>query len=988
MPDRPARLKSLELHGYKSFASKTRFEFGERVTAVVGPNGSGKSNIADSIRWVLGEQSYRTLRGRRTDDMIFAGSESRARAGMAAATITFDNSEGWLPIDFSEVTVGRRAHRDGQNDYLLNGQRVRLRDIQDLLGAAGLAERTYTIIGQGLVDSVLSLKPEDRSKLIEEAAGISVHRARREESLRRLDKTQDNLDRVKDILSEIRPRLRSLERQAERAVAQDQVRQELEQALHQWYGYQWHRQRRSLSQARSQAERFAAERQQLLSGSQHSAESLEQINQQVEQLRRALREAESERDQQRSKHGEAERQLAVAHERLQWLEQQERQANAQLLELVERRAELNEQLLQARDEARRKQLKLFEATAVGQPTETMLEHLEERRNRLTTLIGELSDRAQALAQQRAALAAKLEDESDGFAHRLVEAAERGALSGVVGELGDNLRIEQGHESAIHAVLDGYEHSVVFRHSGELEAALEWIKPQDRLERLALIPQTEVRRPPELSVPADPDCLGLAADLVQAGPGYEAAARLLLSRAVIVRDRPAARRIVNQLPHDARVVTLAGEVFYPAGPVVLTVNGNRERHRESMRTQLAATSQELEQVEGERHHLLQQQEQAERQVRATLSKEVVRATQDKAQSLEDRLADLADEIAKLSQQLSANLTEQRKLRSEAERLQDSLWATQGLADETGTAYADAEQQLSQAERERTRLMAAEAGSRDRQRLAEEQHTRAQIELARLTERGEDLQRRILDDFSLLNESDQTAEQVVSQLQPVEELPPELEGQVDRLRRQLRNMGSINPAARAEYEEVKTRHDFLQGQIQDLTEAEVRLKQVIQELDDLMAREFQTTFEQVEQAFEQNFTRLFNGGSAKLNLVEVEDQVGIEMDVRLPGKRTQGLSMLSGGERSLTAVSLVFALLKLSPTPFCVLDEVDAMLDESNVLRFGEILSELSDQTQFVVITHNRQTIQTAEVLYGISLGSDKASEVISLKLEEAAEQLAA
>jgi chromosome segregation protein len=306
----------------------------------------------------------------------------------------------------------------------------------------------------------------------------------------------------------------------------------------------------------------------------------------------------------------------------------------------------------------------------------------------------------------------------------------------------------------------------------------------------------------------------------------------------------------------------------------------------------------------------------------------------------------------------------------------------------TSYAAAESGLAKAELDRAELMAAEAGSRDRQRLAEERHTQAQIELARLTERGDDLRRRIEDDFNLVSEMEQPVARAIERLQPQPELPTGLEDQVGQLRRQLRNMGSINPAARSEFEEVKARHDFLSSQVEDLTEAELRLKQVITELDELMAREFEQTFEQVQQAFEQNFVRLFDGGSAKLNLIEVEDQIGIEMDIRLPGKRTQGLSMLSGGERSLTAVSLVFALLKLSPTPFCLLDEVDAMLDESNVLRFVEILRELSQETQFLVITHNRQTIQAAEVLYGISLGNDNASEVISLKLDEASERLAA
>ncbi len=243
----PSHLKALELHGYKTFASRTMFLFAETVTAIVGPNGSGKSNIADSLRWVLGEQSYSLLRGKKTEDMIFSGSEFRTRAGMASATITFDNSDSWLPIDFSEVAVTRRAYRDGTNEYLINGQRVRLKDVSELLAQSGLAERTYTIIGQGLVDAALALKAEERRRLFEEAAGIGLHRSRREEALRRLETTSRNLERVEDILAELQPRLRSLERQARRAQEYEQVKIDLEVLLRDWYGYHWHRAQTELS---------------------------------------------------------------------------------------------------------------------------------------------------------------------------------------------------------------------------------------------------------------------------------------------------------------------------------------------------------------------------------------------------------------------------------------------------------------------------------------------------------------------------------------------------------------------------------------------------------------------------------------------------------------------------------------------------------------------------------------------------------------------
>src|SRR4030043_1498915 len=245
----PARLKSFELHGYKTFASRNEFVFADGITAIVGPNGSGKSNIADALRWVLGEQSYGLLRGKKTEDMIFSGSENRPRAGMASATIVFDNSDGWLPIDFVEVGITRRAYRDGENEYLLNGQRVRLKDVSEILAKSGLAERTYTIIGQGLVDATLALKAEERRRLFEEAAGIGLYRSRREEALKRLETTRHNLERVQDILAELQPRLKSLERQARRMMEYEQVKADLHVLLREWYGYHWHKAQAELVEA-------------------------------------------------------------------------------------------------------------------------------------------------------------------------------------------------------------------------------------------------------------------------------------------------------------------------------------------------------------------------------------------------------------------------------------------------------------------------------------------------------------------------------------------------------------------------------------------------------------------------------------------------------------------------------------------------------------------------------------------------------------------
>ncbi|MFA9401746.1 MAG: AAA family ATPase [Anaerolineales bacterium] len=323
MEKRIPHLKSLEIQGFKTFATKISFDFAPTITAIVGPNGSGKSNITDAIRWVLGEQSFSLLRGKRTEDMIFSGSETRPRASMAAGTITFDNSDGWLPIDFSEVTIGRRAYRDGQNEYMLNGQRVRLRDVNDLLSKCGLSQRTYTIIGQGLVDAALSLRADERRQLFEEAAGIGLYRSRREEALRRLDTTKRNLERVQDILAELKPRLRSLKRQVDRSKDYDQVRTDLQEILRIWYGYHWYRLMDTVSAQVAEADRQVGLRDDLRVKQAETETEMRTVRTQSNDLRsqlRGWRQRVSDLYQDRERSG---RELAVGEERLRWLAEQD-----------------------------------------------------------------------------------------------------------------------------------------------------------------------------------------------------------------------------------------------------------------------------------------------------------------------------------------------------------------------------------------------------------------------------------------------------------------------------------------------------------------------------------------------------------------------------------------------------------------------------------------------------------------------------------------
>jgi chromosome segregation protein len=1198
-----SHLKSLELHGYKTFAAKTRFEFAEGITAIVGPNGSGKSNVADAIRWVLGEQAYTLLRGKKTEDMIFSGSEQRPRAGMASALITFDNNDGGLPIEFSEVSIGRSAYRDGSNEYFLNDSRVRLKDIDELLGRCGLSERTYTIIGQGLVDSALSLKPEERRRLFEEAAGIGLFRSRREESLRRLETTKRNLERVLDILAELQPRVESLRRQAKRASEFDTVRGELKDILLQWHGFHWRAAQEELGTARAAAETAEKTLAALREAQEKSDSRFIHVRTTLGALRAQLNSWHRQASELHREREALSRELAVNEERRRLLERSQGEAAAALTSaeteraaLEERAAEYGRELAAIQTEQEEIRTQLARAEQARETVEaqrqarleqhrtlqTRLQELESELVRcdahaaqLSLRRGELAQRdgavaethraareaaeahtvradetaqawerererlEQARAEQvrtaeaasamqaevgraREALSRKREEEirlrarSDvlaqaekellgygGGLRHLVGASQKGALKGVLGAFAAQLEVKAEYEAAVAAALGEFQDSVLLQELDSLEGALESLAGTAS-GRTGLLALPGLMPPEPVSLPAGAEIVGRASELVRAPAALRPALDSLLANVLVVRNRAAARNLAANLPPHAKVVTLSGEVFHPAGPVVAghgegssTLSRGREirelgqalqaaqnaaaraeaelaeaeeAHRGAVRRaeECGGALAERLQAEQDSHALLEEARKAqaakeeevrwqevrraeiesERQAVAaeeqtlggemealrgeieTAKAQIREATEEAApdeaaeagwdiphwqtklaltgqavQSMDTRRADVQENLERANRVVEDHRSRVKSLEEEQAALADSLQTLRGeetrlsaLIHETQAQIEPAEKQLAEAEAEQGTLEQSEAESRQRLHSAERMYTQGQVELARRQEELEGLRRRIEDDFGLVEfeyASEVTGpnplplDDLVERLPHVAEITPEVEDLVNRRRAQLRRMGAINPEAVKEYAEVKERFEFLTAQVQDLQKAEVQLREVIAELDAMMREAFQRTFAAVSEEFPKIFIRLFGGGSAKLTLTDSADAggEGIDITAKLPGRRSQGLALLSGGERSLTATALIFSLLKVAPTPFCVLDEVDAMLDESNVGRFRELLIELSRQTQFVIVTHNRNTVQAAQVIYGVSMGSDSASQVISLKLDEFVAQTA-
>lgn len=1186
----------LDLQGYKTFARETNLVFPSRITAIVGPNGSGKSNVADSIRWVLGEQSYSLLRAKKTEDMIYSGSDNRARAGMAAVSIKFDNEEKWLPIDYSEVVLTRRAYRDGKNEYLINNQRVRLKDFNELLGKTGLSDRTYTIIGQGLVDSALSIRPDERSKLFEEAAGIGLYQSRKEEALHRLDTTERNLERALDIITEIKPRVRSLEKQAAKVGEYKTVQDLLKQSLREWYGYHWFKALKEVNQIQQhlkaaeldgQLTRKKFEKEQsevrtlrtdieaqrnkvntLMNNLRDLRDQLQRDNQNLAildvrkvaaekarlqvvndlaNLEEVIRAAEGNSQTRQLDENKVREELETVQKQFEIMSASRAKIIEQEASLQKEEASLREAQIEIEKEAvvvRSRKQEMNERMQTLQSNQatiqTNMTELENEKTKLKTVINEFTQKIQLAETELTELKSEtnkvLEGRSNiskdlesyqqsnhkldldknrvrnrlelikqsreslaGFsdgAKSLLKSSREKKLHSELTDLATHIEVPEEFETAISAAL-GEAVDVLIITNGNLGSNLVEEFSTRLEDRVAVLSKNFESKP--IVAKNLPQGLIVASQIVACEQSIRPVVDLLLGNFVIAKNVKEAFAVRETHP-ELNFVTLAGEVLLQNGIAII---GKANQSSKVSYTRLVKeltnelqevvdSSDKIEIVIDQLQEKLRITEeslttiQRQREVKQNLHDNLVKELQAASLSLEKNRSRIGWierqqsenqtsqdgvklNVEKLTQQEQINQQKVDKLQAQQKELRQRRAEFQPQDIENQFRYLETEKQMlmqslnhlqetSQVENRRlesdkvrksnfiTRLneqelvlrdvetaitTLMESVTQDQAQIAELQNNSLdpelatlrelenqnrqfsetessnqqlltekdrqvihfQLELAHQQERLENLKTRIDDDFSLIEmeyrkEYTQTTplpfpDLVIDTLPMIGEIPESLSETIKQQKAQLRRIGTVNMEADQEYREVKERFESLNTQVADLTAAVADIEQMIKELDKVMRSEFLKTFNAVSTEFTYMFSRLFNGGSARLLLGDEESPIdgGIEIEARLPGKREQGLVLLSGGERSLTAVALVFALLKVSPTPFCVLDEVDAMLDESNVGRFIELLKDLSSETQFILITHNRNTVSAADVIYGVTMGKDSASQVISLRLDE-------
>jgi chromosome segregation protein len=1232
----PARLLALRLQGFKSFGERTLVEFGPGISAVVGPNGSGKSNLADALRWALGEQG-RALRLRKSEDVIFAGSERRSALGMADVTLVLDNADRLLPIDFETVELGRRLFRSGESDYLLNKQRVRLKDLVDLLDSAHLADNAFLFIGQGMVDQALALRPEERRPLFEEVAGVRRHEKRKQKAEEQLEEAEANLARVEDVLAELRPQARRLAAQAEQQATRQSAGREYGRAVvamarSRWFEAAGRLREASRSLRSGQAEsdaalgalreaedRAAALARELASRSNTESERLAAheaarallTEMQLRDARLAGDVAAAARERERLAADQAAAQADLERQRRDLaapVPAQDLALAGALAEAERALAEALEELgaMRATSQARGEALAALRRVEAARAAE-----LETARRRLAEAeraaaeesaasaeaTRRLADAQAAHAGPRAALTAAMEREKgaavaredaraalDGREGERAAAAEAPAAASVraAGLRGRHAaleaRIAEEEARAIARaarklgglpVADGLQVESGFRVAVEAalgEAVRGYVVDRDAAAGLEGQRGTLVLRPPEASGPgagragtgggskaaAEREAAraaereaeaaqgaldaalehggGKLADSVRQDPS--GAVARLLARSLWVPDLRAALAVQPLLPLGWIVVTREGAVATAAG-VVAVGRGESHLERRAELERLDADASRLEAeaasavdaarkagekvvaartaldaaLDAERAAASARREAEESERRAARTEEAAareaawRAAQAERTGAErDRLAAAVGEAEEAAgrgageapkaggadeEGRAAALREWEARAAALRARRDQLAAQEGALEAArreaearrarATATAEMEEaRLAQLDRqaaelgERERLLAAEreglgeslaaasvregavraeleeirraeaalraqlteaegaAGkARERLRVCQERIRSAEVaelearlatdsireqvlvELAGLGELGlrllsdegeleeepaevepepqpAALQDGADDEYASVLEEALTAAGVRWAAGPPVEPPPA--SRLATLRRRFHELGAPNPFAAEEHQAVRSRLDGLEAQRSDLVDAIARTRSVIEQLNGMIATQFRSTFAALETAFDARFKQLFGGGFARLSLTDPEDlaATGVEIVARPPGKKAQPLSMLSGGERALTAVALLFAMLEIHPVPFCVLDEVDAALDEANVGRFVDALRGLADQTQFIVITHNRGTIETADALYGVTVGDDAVSRVISLRLEEAQE----
>lgn len=1179
-------LKSIEVHGFKSFANKIVFEFHNGITGIVGPNGSGKSNVADAVRWVLGEQRAKQLRGASMQDVIFSGTENRKPLSYAYVAITLDNTDRSLNIDYNEVTVARRVYRSGESEYLINGTACRLKDVNELFYDTGIGKEGYSIIGQGQIERILSGKPEERRELFDEAAGIVKYKRRKATAQKKLEDERQNLVRVNDILAELEKQVGPLERQSEKAKIYLKKKEELKTYDVNMFLMDMERMETQLKTVEENMEivgkdleesnyaytNIKAEYEQMERDMEIADEHITALREelgnttvlkgklegQINVLKEQIHTAEQSEEHFRT------RQEAINQDKAQRLEQkaayeeEKREMDAQMQQMAEEKAKVMEHFQKIQSEIerctkgmedgkneiiellnhkastkarqqrydtmqeqvniRKAQLskRLLEQKSEEEELEAVVEECQKRYEEAKTEYTKLIEEEQKLENSRKNWQTKEEEvkraleQDTARYHReqsrlesLVNIAERydgygnsirrvmeqkDKEQGILGVVADIIKVEKKYETAIETALGGSIQNIVTNDEETAKRMIQYLK-QNRYGRATFLPLTSVgKKQPQRNEQAlkEQGVIGIGSELVQAESQYQGLKTHLLGRTYVVDTIDHAVALARKYQYSLRIVTLEGESLSPGGSMTggafkntsnllgrkreieelektvaqlkenlskyrarmeeittarellkedleqlredlkqamlnsNTAKLNMERAKEQKEentTQYGGLIQESREIEQQLAEITQNRQQIQEEISAAdtrekeieeensnfqklleeqnklaedSQKEVSRVQLEeanlvqKAEFIQENISRVQAELHKLEEELQQ--AEQEKLDSQADvdKKYHDIEKIKKTMEASDSVHGELEQKLSDKQKEKEEMSVRYKGFFQKQEELSKHINDLDKESFRLNSQKEKLNESIENQTNYMWEEYELTRHNALELRNEEyDNPAEMKKQIAQIKDDIRKLGDVNVNAIEDYKNLSERYIFMKTQHDDLVTAEKTLLDIIEELDTGMRKQFMEKFQEIQVEFDKVFKELFGGGKGTLALVEGEDilECGIRIIAQPPGKKLQNMMQLSGGEKSLTAISLLFAIQNLKPSPFCLLDEIEAALDDSNVGRFANYLHKLTKNTQFIVITHRRGTMAAADRLYGITMQEKGISTLVSVNLIE-------
>ena len=981
-------LKEIVASGFKSFADKLDIKLDDKTTCIVGPNGSGKSNVVDAVKWVLGEQSVKTLRGEGSmSDVIFSGSKTRNPLNVASVELIFDNSDHFLNVPYTELSIKRRVYRSGENEYYLNGEKCRLKDISNLLLDTGMGKESFNIISQGEVDKILSNSPNDRRVIFEEAAGILKYKKRKEEALRKLDRTHNNIDRVNDIIGELETQVEPLKEQSEKAKIYLENKKGLDNYEVALLAYDIENLNIDLNRVKQEKEKLEKEVMTLSNETSSSdAKDLEEANK-IEKL-------EKEQTSLQRRLLEVTEMVEKINGEKNLLQEKKKQQKEQSEIEEELRSTLEQKKkLEGYLEKLQKEIEfiVLDSKKKEESGQEISKHLDTEKKKKNMLLSDFSSHEQSIISiEHKINSLKREIEEGGDLPNSVRKVLNSNLSGIHNTLGNLLSTEDKYVKALNIAISANKNFIITSDEPSAKKAINYLK-DNHLGRATFFPLTVINsryvdKDSLKLLEKEEDFIGILSDLIDYDKRYQNIIENQLGTVIISKDLDSATHLSHLVNKRYKVVSLDGDVvnvggsltggsIYQAKSVILLKQDLKRliEQKEVLELELKEIKTELETVEQEMQKI------EDKEFINSKEKVTMKEKYENKQAEINEQKRLLEDINKTWSTLNAMSNN-----ALSEKEQELIERYHALSAEKATLQVTIEQIRNDIEELRRkneeRIASDKLKNNTLRNLEKDLHEKEVLE-NRIEIKMDTMLETLNSDYELTFEKAKATTHLDVD-------PEEARQKVNSYKATIKRLGMVNLAAIEEYERVNTRYEFLTKQKEDLLKAEDTLLEIMNEMDDVMKEEFSNTFTQISKEFKQVFKELFGGGNAELKLTDPNNLLttGVEIVASPPGKKLTTISLLSGGEKTLTAISLLFAILNVRTVPFCLFDEVEAALDEANVSEFGKYLNHYKNKTQFLIITHKKKTMEYANTLYGITMQESGVSKLVSVKLNEAIETL--